>query len=264
MPNVDQHAPGSFCWFELGTTDQAAAKNFYMSLFGWTAEDFPMGPSGTYTMLSLDGRNVGACYTLNPQQRSQGVPPNWSLYVAVQSADDSARRATELGAQLFMPPFDVQSHGRMTVMADLTGAVFSIWQPIQHPGVGITGVDGTVCWADLRTHDTAAAKDFYSKLFGWNVKAGEQDPSGYLHILNGSIPIGGIPPAEQGAPDVPPHWLLYFQASDCAGIVNKAKKLGANVLMDTMEVPHVGWIAILTDPQGAVFALYQSPAKAAS
>jgi predicted enzyme related to lactoylglutathione lyase len=264
MANVDQHAPGSFCWFELGITDQSAAKDFYNSLFGWTAQDFPMGPSGSYTIFSLDGRNVGACYTLNPQQRSQGVPPHWMLYVAVQNADDVARRVGELGGQVFMPPFDVDSLGRMTVMADPTGAVFAVWQAKQHPGVGITGVDGTVCWADLRTSDTAAAKDFYSRLFGWEIKPGEQDPSGYLHIFNRQSAIGGIPPSQHLEPNVPPHWLLYFFVSDCAGAVEKAQGLGATILMPTMEVPKVGFMAVLKDPQGAVLAFYQAPKKTTS
>lgn len=261
MPNVDQHTPGSFCWFELGTTDQPAAKNFYNSLFGWTAEDFPMGPSGAYTIFSLDGRNVAAAYSTAAME-PQCIPPNWGLYIAVQNADSAAQRAGELGGKVMMQPFDVQQNGRMAVIADPTGAVFSLWQPIQHPGVGLAGVDGTVCWADLSTPDTPAAKDFYSRLFGWNVKPGEQDPSGYLHIENGPNMIGGIPPAEHRHPQAPPHWLLYFQVSDCAGTVDKAEKLGATVLMDTMEIPHVGWMATLKDPQGAVFALYQAPAKA--
>jgi predicted enzyme related to lactoylglutathione lyase len=261
MPIVEQHTPGSFCWFELATTDQSAAKDFYQGLFGWNAQDFPMGPGGTYTMFNLEGRNVGACYTLNSEQKQQGVPPNWLLYLAVQNADETARRATELGAQVFMPPFDVDSHGRMTVMADPTGAVFGVWQANQHPGVGVTGVDGTVCWADLRTTNTAAAKDFYSQLFGWEIKAGEQDPSGYLHIFNGQSAIGGIPPSQHLEPGVPPHWLLYFLVSDCAAAVAKAKGLGANILMPTMEVPNVGFLAILQDPQGAVFAFYQAPDK---
>lgn len=262
MPNIDQHAPGSFCWFELATSDQSAAKNFYQSLFGWTSQDFPMGPGGAYTMFSLDGRNVGATYTLNAQQKAEGVPPNWALYVAVENADETARRASELGAKVFMPPFDVEGHGRMTVMADPAWAVFCIWQAKQHPGVGVTGIDGTVCWADLNTAEPEKAKEFYSQLFGWEIKAGEQDPSGYLHILNGKNAIGGIPPAGQHNQQTPPHWLLYFQVSDCAAAVSKAQASGARVLMPVQEIPHVGHIAIVSDPQGAVFAFYQPPSKA--
>ena len=261
MPNVEKHSPGSFCWFELGTSDQVAAKNFYQSLFGWTSQDFPMGPSGTYTMFSLDGRHVGATYALNQEQKAQGVPPHWALYVAVENADDIARRAAELGGKVLVPPFDVYDAGRMTVMADPQGAVFCVWQAKQHPGVGITGVDNTGCWADLNTPNRDKAKEFYSQLFGWNITAGEKDPSGYLHIVNGPTAIGGIPPAEHVNPQAPPHWLLYFQVSDCAAAVSKAQGLGANALMPAQEIPQVGHIAIVRDPQGAVFAFYQPPSK---
>src|ERR1039458_3074890 len=64
MANIDHYSPGSFCWFELGTTDQNAAKSFHKALFGWGADDMPMGPEGVYTMFTLEGRNTGAAYTL--------------------------------------------------------------------------------------------------------------------------------------------------------------------------------------------------------
>jgi uncharacterized protein len=261
MPNIDRHSPGSFCWIELATTDQPAAKNFYQSLFNWTSEDQPMGPDFAYTMFRLDGRDVGAAYTMRPEQQQQGVPPNWRIYVAVTSAGDAARRAGELGGQVHIPAFDAGDHGRMAVIADPTGAVFSVWQAKQHPGVGITGVAGTFCWADLSTPGTAAAQNFYSQLFGWDIKAGEHDPSGYLHIFNGQNAIGGIPPAEYRDPNTPPHWLLYFFVPDCASALEKAVGLGATALMPTREIPKVGSMAIVKDPHGAVFAFYQAPSK---
>ena len=257
MATVDQTPPGSFCWFELGTSDSSAAKEFYQPLFGWTSEDSPMGPGGVYTSFSLEGRRVGATYTLNPQQTSMGVSPHWMIYVSVENADAIAQKAGPLGANLFMPTFDVQEHGRMTVMADPTGAVFSIWQAKQNPGVGVTGVNGSVCWADLNTTNTSAAKDFYSSLFGWTIKASEKDSSGYLHIYNGEVGIGGIPSSEQLPANASPHWLIYFLVSDCAAALEKAEGLGASALMPTTEIPTVGSMAVLKDPQGAVFAFYQ-------
>ena len=68
--------PGNCCWFELATSDQAAAKKFYGGLFGWTANDVPMGPGAFYTMFLLRGRKVGAAYALMPDQAQQGVPPH--------------------------------------------------------------------------------------------------------------------------------------------------------------------------------------------
>src|ERR1700757_4149132 len=103
--------PGSFCWMELGTTDQSAAKKFYTDLFGWTVEDFPMGPSEFYSMFRLDGKDAAAGYTLRKDQRDMGVPPHWMLYIAAADVDASARRAGDLGGNVLMPPFNVMDAG---------------------------------------------------------------------------------------------------------------------------------------------------------
>src|SRR5260370_10963800 len=58
MPNIDKHAPGDFCWIELATTDQNAAKSFYGTLFGWAVNDSPMGPNDFYSMFQIDGRQA--------------------------------------------------------------------------------------------------------------------------------------------------------------------------------------------------------------
>ena len=82
MANIDKYPAGAFVWVELGTHDQAAAKNFYGSLFGWKANDMPMGPDEYYTIFRLDGRDTAAAYTLHPD-RSGGAPPNWMPYISV-------------------------------------------------------------------------------------------------------------------------------------------------------------------------------------
>ena len=74
MANITKHPAGSFCWIELSTTDQDAAKNFYTSLFGWGVVDSPMGPDDFYSMFKLDGRDTGAACTLRKEQRDEGVP----------------------------------------------------------------------------------------------------------------------------------------------------------------------------------------------
>ena len=79
------------CWIELATSDQAGAKSFYTSLFGWTAEDSPMGPGAFYTMFRLGGKDIGGGYTLMPDQVAMHVPPNWLVYVAVENADAADR-----------------------------------------------------------------------------------------------------------------------------------------------------------------------------
>src|SRR6185503_7968627 len=92
-----EYAPGTFCWVELATLDGEAAKKFYTELFGWGFNDHPMGPDMVYTMLTLDGKDVGASYQMNSEMTSQGVPPHWLSYALVDNADESGAKAKELG-----------------------------------------------------------------------------------------------------------------------------------------------------------------------
>jgi uncharacterized protein len=263
MTNIDSYKPGSFCWVELGTTDQAAAKKFYGSLFGWEAVDMPMGPSGAYTFFKLRGRDAGAGYQLSKEMLDHHVPPHWMLYISVQSADDASERIKKAGGEIEKGPFDVFDVGRMSVCADPTGSHFCIWQAKGEKANGIASVDGSFCWADLNTPDVAKASKFYNEVFGWQLikdKNGKGNDD-YIHIKNGEEFIGGIPPVHPNNPRTPPHWLTYFLTSDCKGLTAKAKQLGAKAMLESMFMEEVGTIAILSDPQGAVFALYQSVRK---
>jgi predicted enzyme related to lactoylglutathione lyase len=259
MAIIEKHPAGTFSWIELSTSDQKAAKTFYTSLFGWSVVDSPMGESaehGTYTMFKIEGLDVAAAYTTMPDEVKMGVPPHWNLYIATDNADKTAAHAKELGATIYAGPMDVMSYGRMAVIADPTGAVFSIWQPKSHIGIRRSNQPGAFCWADLNTPDDAKDKAFYTSLFGWKIAAGEGGGD-YLHIENDGKPIGGVPTGSMRDPKVPPCWLIYLQVEDCAAITAKAKDLGANILMGNMHMEHVGNFTVMADPQGAVFAVYQ-------
>jgi len=265
MANIEKHAPGEFCWVELATTDQAAAQAFYAQIFGWSAKNMPTGPGEVYTIFQLEGRDVAAGCGLRPDQLSGGVPPHWSLYVSVQSADATAALAKELGGTVLAPPFDVFDAGRMAVLQDPTGAVFSLWQPNKNPGTAITGSHGTLCWADLSTPDQARAGQFYSDLFGWQIMKEDEDPAhNYWHIKNGEEFIGGIPPASHHQPGVPAHWLAYFTVSDCDSTAAEAKKIGGKLYMPPTDFEDVGRISVIADPQGATFAIFKAAARGAS
>jgi predicted enzyme related to lactoylglutathione lyase len=257
MTNIDKHPAGSFCWIELTTNDQNAAKSFYTTLFGWTVTDIPMGPNDFYSIFKIDGRDAAAGYTMRKEQRDAGVKPSWVPYIAVDNADQAAEKASQVGGTILQPSFDVMDQGRMAVIQDPTGAVFCVWQAKKSTGIGISSVSGSLCWADLNTGDPERAAKFYSELFGWKLEKGEKDPSGYLHIKNGQHFIGGIPPAHHDQ-KTPPHWLAYFLCDDVAATSAKAAKLGGKVLMPAQAMEGVGTWSIVADPQGAVFALFKS------
>ena len=90
----DSH--GRFIWYELMTPDVAGAKAFYGDVVGWTAQDMPM-PDMTYSLLQVDGNGVAGAMPLTPETAAQGVPPNWTAYVAVDDVDEAAAKATSLG-----------------------------------------------------------------------------------------------------------------------------------------------------------------------
>src|ERR1700704_1030751 len=116
MPTITQHAPGSFCWPELASSDQDAGKKFYSGLFGWTFKDNPISDGEMYTIFQLGGRDCAALYTMRPEMKKQGVPPHWGSYVAVANADEAAAKARQIGGTIIMEPFDVMENGRMAVI----------------------------------------------------------------------------------------------------------------------------------------------------
>jgi predicted enzyme related to lactoylglutathione lyase len=255
MQESPTYKPGTFCWVELGTTDSAAAKNFYTQLFGWDFEDHSMGPDGVYTMLKLNGKEVAALYELMPDMRAQGIPPHWLSYISVDSADESAEKAKAAGATLFKEPFDVFNVGRMAVVQDPAGAVFALWQAKDHKGAGLYNVPGSFTWNELGTNDTQKAGDFYTNVFGWTKEEFSGSPIEYTMFKNGDRGAGGMYKITPEMGPIPPHWLVYFSVDDCDAKVQKATELGANVMKPADDIPGIGRFAILTDPQGAAFAI---------
>jgi uncharacterized protein len=258
---MEEAKVGSFCWLELGTTDRSAAKNFYSNLFGWAAEDMPMGPDMTYTIFRIDGNDTGGAYQLMKEELDAHVPPHWMPYVKVESADASAAKAVALGAKQIVPPSDIPNVGRFAVIQDPSGAHINIFQPGQHRGLKIFGQVGALCWADLNTSDPAKASKFYSEWLGWTFESGHD---GYSHIVNGTGQenmLGGMPDKMHAPPGTPSHWMCYFHVADCKATAAKAAQLGASTMMPADVMQDVGTIAVLADPQGAVFALYQPLAR---
>jgi len=244
---------GTFSWVDLSTTDQAAGKSFYQELFGWDAEDIPVSEGVFYTMFSIEGKNVAALSELQAEMKTQGVPSHWNSYITVDSADDMAAKAKELGANVMMDPFDVFDSGRMTVIQDPHSATFSIWEPKNHIGAQLVNDHNTFCWNELATRNAEESKAFYTKLFGWGTDIMET-PQGPYHLLkNGEDMNGGIMQMTEEWGDMPPHWSVYFSVADCDGAANKIKELGGNVHHGPFDAPNIGRIAAVADPQGASF-----------
>ncbi len=115
---------------------------------------------------------------------------------------------------------------------------------------------GRFVWHELLTTDPAAAAQFYPRVTGWQVN--DWRPS-YRVWMNGDDMVGGVMelPAQARQEGAPPHWMGYISTPNVDDTVAKAKSLGAELLMGPRDEPEVGRWAILNDPQGAMFAVYQ-------
>ena len=251
MPERTSYEPGTFSWIDLATTDPDAAKGFYSALFGWSYDDRPVSEGVHYSMALLDRAEVAAINPLPESMRAAGAPPSWMSYVTVADADATAARATELGGRIYNGPFDVFTAGRMAVVADPEGAVFSIWQPGDNIGAQRVNEPGTLTWNELATRDFTAAKRFYGDLFGWTFEGPDQ----YVVIRNGERSNGGLRPMAPTEAGIPPYWVPYFAVADVEATAATATQQGGGVLAGPTEVP-AGRFVALHDPQRAAFAVF--------
>ena len=123
MEGQPMPAHGAFCWNELATTDAAAAKKFYTELFGWQLKEGDAAP-GPYTEIVAGGRPAGGIFQMGKEFGE--APPHWTVYVAVDDVDASARKVEELGGKIRMPPMDIPDVGRFCVITDPSGASLSL------------------------------------------------------------------------------------------------------------------------------------------
>lgn len=165
----------------------------------------------------------------------------------------AAQDAEQLGATVHAPPFDVLEAGRMAVIQDPQGAFFMVWEPRAHIGAGLVNAPGALAWNELSSSDVDASAAFYGELFGWTTEPFEDSPQRYLIIKNGDRGNGGV--RELGDQPAPPHWLAYFGIDDIDAGLAKVQELGGSKMAGPIDIG-IAKIAIVQDPQGAAFAIY--------
>ena len=254
MGKRTSYRPGTFSWVDLATTDPAAAKSFYSSLFGWDLEDNAAGDGTVYTLCHVDGDAVCGLFGMSEDIRAAGVPPHWTSYVTVTEADDATARARELGGDVGRDPFDVMDLGRMAVLKDPQGAVFAVWQPGTRLGAERVNDIGCLCMNELATSDLEGAASFYSGLFGWTMEVADTGPGGppLVSAINDGRLNASVSLAEGGAS---PHWRPYFTVESTETTMERVGELGGREVLAPLEIGH-GSIALALDPQGALLGLF--------
>jgi predicted enzyme related to lactoylglutathione lyase len=253
------YAPGTPSWVDLGSPDVPASVGFYGELFGWDhAEAGDPEQTGGFGFFTKNGKRVAG---IGPKQMAD-QPTVWTTYVTTADAEATAARVLESGGQVLTDPFEVMDAGLMAAFVDPTGAAIYVWEPKTHIGAELVNEPGAFSWSELYTRDPVAAKAFYSAIFGWEAKnQGMGEGGTYTQWMLGEDPIGGLIDMRGRLPDeVPPYWMTYFTVDGCDATVEKARDLGGNVAVGPRDLS-IGRFAVLSDPDGANFAVFESTAS---
>ena len=280
MPERDGYIPGVPCWVDTSQPDPEAALPFYRGLFGWEFENMmPEGSLGEYFVARIRGGDVAAVGSI-----PEGLPKMamWNTYVLVSSADETASKARAAGGGVVMEPFDVMDSGRMAVLTDPEGAVFSAWQAKNHKGAKVVNEHGSLNFNGLATRDPIRAKAFYGAVFGWQTleipagvmwtlpgygehleesspglreqMAGMGAPEGFIDV------VAALTPIADDDSDAPAHWSVTFGVDDADAAAAKARELGGAVVAGPLDAPWTR-MAVIRDPHGATFIASQFVAE---
>ena len=235
---------GKFVWHEQVSSDPQQAQDFYTQLFGWNTEVFKPGEVD-YAMISSGGQSHGGF----GKALEGAPPPHWLSHVRVQKVEDTIEKAKDAGGKLAAGPFEMGEVGRIAILADPQGAYISTYQPADEAPTP----EGIFVWDELGTTDVDGAQRFYEQVFGWTTSDMGPEYGGYRIFNRGETGVAGLMTLPD--PSIPAHWQPYVAVDDPDATAAKAAELGGSALMEPMDVPKVGRIAVLRDRQGATFGI---------
>ncbi|MGZ4298034.1 MAG: VOC family protein [Solirubrobacteraceae bacterium] len=262
MSRRDNYPAGVPCFVDTLTTDADTTLGFYGGIFGWEFAGpgpMPGDPPGDYYVARVQGDDVAGIGAV----AGTGAPvaPAWNTHVAVDSAEETAARATAAGGTVLVEPFGVPPAGRMAVIADPAGAAVIAWEAGGRQGAARVNEPSAWAMSLLTTPDPESARRFYGELFGWQAEA--FGPTVWLFRRPGYV--GGEP--EQPVPrdvvaamtageDGPAAWSVDFWIADADAAAAAAPGLGGSVVAEPFDEA-IFRRAILAAPDGATFSVSQ-------
>lgn len=243
-------------WVDLTTSDIGAAKSFYGALFGWEATDVANDGAAPYTMFSKQDKAVAGG---NPYPPDYDGPPFWATYINVDSVDEAVAKTESAGGTVMVPATDAMEEGRFAWISDPSGGALGLWEPRNHRGAQLVNEHGAFSWCELITDDTAAAQKFLGDVLGWGAESSAMPTGTYTSFMVGDRSVAGMmaKPAEMA--EMPNAWTVYFGHEDPDAAASATSEAGGAIIRQPWNVPNVGRMAVLSDPQGAAFMVWHGP-----
>jgi predicted enzyme related to lactoylglutathione lyase len=235
------------------TPDPAAAETFYKEVIGWPTTKME---GFDYTFWWAGDKMVGGLMATTPDAAAMNAPPSWLAYIEVPDADASVAQAEQLGGKVLMPAKTMEQAGRFAVLQDPQGATFAVITSASPLEPETDPAPHEYSWHELTTTDQPNAISFYEQLFGWE-KKGEFDMGDmgmYYMFGRDRFTYGGIMKQQPGGPGS--YWLHYVRVDSADAAAERAQNAGGTLMVGPMEVPGGDRVAVMRDPQGAVFAVH--------
>lgn len=119
-------------------------------------------------------------------------------------------------------------------------------------------VGRTFPWHEVYTANLDATVDFYTKALGFGTEKMNMGQGDYTMLTMNGMGVAGVMDTNTlEHPNVPPHWAAYLSVDDVDARLAKCKEMGATVLVEPMDIPKVGRMALIQDPQGSVLWLFK-------
>lgn len=251
-----------FFWYELMTSDHAAAEVFYSNVVGWTLTPFAAA-GHPYTVVEAGGRGIGGLMPIPEEAAANGLQPCWVGYIHVTDIDAAVTGVRTHGGSIHHGPEMIPSVGRFAVCSDPQGTMFNMLQPQGEDMPPIEmGTIGTIDWHELHSSDGGKGLAFYKAAFEWSATGSmDMGPMGTYQFFamepaDADAPCGVTAGGMMTDPQAPrPYWTFYFHVDDIDRAVERVKAQGGAILFGPQEVPGGAWVINGQDPQGALFAL---------
>ncbi len=242
-----------FHWYELRTSDPAAAAAFYAKVVGWSVTNAG-SPEYPYRIMNTDKGGVAGIGVIPPVPTAK---PGWIGYVAIDDVDAYAVKLAKAGGTVHTQPTDIPGILRFADVADSQGADFVIYHGFADgaPPTGGANEPGYMGWRELIATEAGAAFDFYSGLFGWTKgEAFDMGPMGpYQLFAAGGANIGGM--MTQPDKGDRSHWNYYFRVDSTNAAIERLQAAGGTLVNGPQQVPSGEFVAQAKDPQGLTFCV---------
>jgi hypothetical protein len=236
--------------WEIMAKDFAKTKDFYSQLFGW--QMMPFMDNYAYVVtggLGDTGINGGIL------QAPPNLPPSVTFYVQVDDLAAYLKKAESLGGRTCVPPTPIPNIGSFAMFLDPDGMCIGIYKSAGGPQPEQPKQPGCpVIWFEIAGKDGKRLREFYSKLFDWQIKYDAQMDYGEIQSTGPRGIGGGIMTTKDPSGQFT-YVTVYVQVDDLKKYLDKAVSLGGKVMLEAMPVPNVGTIAFLSDNEGRPLGL---------